>query len=66
MRRRSNTTEERKRSLREFDLLVVAIVGVLMQLHSVTGPSSGLLTVLGVMIGKTGVTAFCRGLGEIE
>lgn len=58
--------EEKKRGVHDVDLLIAAIVGSISASVPPLAPFVPLLTVLAVIIVKTGLRSFCETLGEIK
>jgi hypothetical protein len=58
--------EERKNGLENIHLTVAAIIGAIVVSIPSLGALSGLLTVLGVLIAKSGLRAFCASLNEAK
>lgn len=54
-----------ERGLKEIDLAVAAVVGAIAASIPALAPFSGLLTIVGVMVVKSGLDAFCQMLEEL-
>jgi hypothetical protein len=58
-------TEEKKRGMHDIDLLVASIVGAITVSIPALAPFVPLLTVLAVLVVKTGLRSFCDTLAEL-